>query len=63
MSNAICESCRYFSDTIAKWHGNGQTVQALCMNKDSQHSQKYQPSDGTCSQYCKGVPIDVRHQP
>jgi predicted anti-sigma-YlaC factor YlaD len=54
-----CETCRYFSDTIAKLHGHLRQVHALCLNKDSPHSQKYQPSTGTCSQYYKGVPIDA----
>jgi len=63
MSNAICETCRYFSDTVAKWHANGQQVQALCLHKDSPHYMHYKPSYGTCLHYYKGVPIDARHQP
>ena len=58
-----CESCRYFSDTIAKWDGKEQQVKALCLNKDSPHSQKFQLSGCICSQYCKGVSIDARHEP
>lgn len=55
-----CITCRYFSDTVAKWEA--LSVQALCLNKDSPHFQKYQPDNGTCSQHEKGVPIDVREE-
>ena len=58
-----CESCKYFSDTVVKWHTNGQTCQVLCLHKDSPHYMHYQPSTGTCRHFHIGVPIDVRHQP
>lgn len=58
----ICDTCKYWSDTVAKWHGNGQQFKALCLNKDSQHAMQYTTANDACSQYSAGVPIDVRSE-
>jgi hypothetical protein len=51
-NDKTCQSCRYWSEMIAKAEGNG--VEAYCLNRESPKSQTYTFGHNTCEKWVDG---------
>ena len=52
----MCHSCRWWSEMISQ--AVGTTIQAICLNKDSQRFGEYTNSRDNCPMYKAGPPVD-----